>query len=189
MPFTYDTVTIDSVDYDVYEAVAAADTILAADFKRAATWAALTTDQKGQALYSSTWWHEGLRLQGEKTEDDNTYQMPRTGLTDKEGNAVDSATLPAVWLRSVVIRAHDISQDADQQGATSFGDNVKRVKAGSVEVEKFRPVAGLVIPKENLDLIGSFLAGSSRTLPTFGGTTVEADISDADEYDLCEGYS
>lgn len=160
MPFTYPTVTIGAAQYTVMVSLEDADTILAADIGRAAAWAALSTDQKGQALVTGTRKHDRLDWQGEKTEADNDHDFPRTGLKDQEGEDVNSATIPEEVEFSVAYYAADVAAKPSLDGQQTTGSNIKSVEAGSTGVEFFTGTSGTRLPTTNMELVGLWLAGT-----------------------------
>lgn len=116
------TVTINTVEYEGFSTVAAADTFLAADVVRALPWAALSADQKGRALISAT------RLM---------LQLPWC-VTAPDPLVVQSEPVPSVN----AMLAADIAAKPKLFADASGDSNVKSVKAGSAEVEFFSPVDG-----------------------------------------------
>lgn len=114
------TVTIGVTDYPSYENVADADLYLAADVKRAAIWAARSTDDKGRGLVSAT------RL---------LQQISWCG-----GTVPDIDTPPdAVAQAAAMLAADGLAKPALFTSA-SGNSNIKVAKAGSAQVEYFRPV-------------------------------------------------
>lgn len=155
------TVTIGSNDYDVYVSDVEASTYLAADYGRATAWAALTSDQKKMAVVSATRVLDRQRWVGAKTDSDQALAFPRTGLTDADGNAVASDTVPTAVENACAILAADIAADSDLANDPSTASNIKSVKAGSANVEFFRPQSGTKLPTYIMDLIGAFLTAAS----------------------------
>jgi hypothetical protein len=95
-----------------------ADEYLAADISRAAAWALLGTDAKGRALVSAA------RL------------IAR--LNWLAGAAPDYESAPAPIAEANAVLAADLAADPGLSGSLGQESNIKRVKAGSAEVE-FRP--------------------------------------------------
>lgn len=116
------TVTINTVEYEGFSTVAAADTFLAADVVRALPWAALSADQKGRALISAT------RLM---------LQLPWCA-TAPDPLIVQAEPIPSVN----AMLAADIAAKPKLFTDASGDSNIKSVKAGSAEVEFFSPVDG-----------------------------------------------
>lgn len=155
------TVTISGNAYDVYVSDSDATTYLAADFGRASAWAALTDDQRKIAVVSATRLIDRQRWVGAKTDSDQALAFPRTGLTDADGNAVASDTVPTAVENACAILAADIAADSDLANDPSTASNIKSVKAGSSNVEFFRPQSGTKLPSYIMDLLGAFLTAAS----------------------------
>lgn len=184
------TVTINSVTYTIYGTLAGAEERLDAVL-HATNWAAATTTNKSKALYTATQFLERQTWAGEPTADGQALAWPRTGVTDRYGNEVDDATIPADVIAACYELAEILLGDATaSQEATSAADNIKRIKAGSVEVEKWKPVAGGRFPTIVQELVGQYLAGSTASIgiPVLNGSDSDASSFDADDFfDLTEG--
>lgn len=157
------TITLSGNDYDSYVSVADADVYLAADLQYAAIWSTLTTDQKGQALITATRALDELSWLGEKTSSSQALEWPRssTGITTVDDDAVPSDIVSATSLYGVIL-----SSDSTllEQEASS---NIKRIKAGSVELERFSRGPGPIVTKRVLDLVKPYLTSSApRTITT-----------------------
>ncbi len=116
---------------------------------------------------------------------------PRTSVTDRYGDAVDETTIPQGVKDAQAELAYELSQDVALESQTSASDNNKRVKAGSVEVEKFRPVSGARFPHVVQEYLGEFLesaAISGLTGPYASGTDAESSFTDLTPYDPTRGY-
>lgn len=119
------TVTIGGVDYPAFTDVATANTYLAADFARAAKWAARTDDQKGQGIVSATRVLMSLFAQSSCVATPTT-DVPTQPVMDVTAMlAADGLAKPALF--------------ADASG----NSNIKSAKAGSAAVEYFRTDGGL----------------------------------------------
>jgi hypothetical protein len=76
------------------------------------------------------------------TTSNSTLSHPRTNLRDCEDNQVDvNAFAPGIQEATAEL-AFEISQSTDAETQAGVGNNTKRVRAGSAEVEFFRPSAG-----------------------------------------------
>lgn len=172
-------VLINTVSYDSYATVAAADTYLAARLG-AEAWASLAADPvKGQALVSSTRW-----LQRYLTARMDTPPLP----TD--------ASIPSLVVDACIEMAWVVYLDNSAQDSTDQGTENKRVKAGPVEVEFFRPTAGraTTLPKAAQDLVNAYLASVGELAgispPFVSGSDPENTTScfkDRDAYGFDEG--
>lgn len=88
--------------------------------------------------------------------------FPRSGLTDKEGETVSATTVPQAVKDATCELAYEVSQNSDLETSRSQDDNTKRLKAGSVELENFRPQLNQGrFPFPVTELISLFLAASS----------------------------
>jgi len=122
------------VSANSYLTVAEADDILIVNIQNYATWSALTTQQKEFLLIWATktidyyvdWY-------GSKTDEDSALRWPRTGMTDRDGNTIETDEIPQVLKEAVATLAlrQAISDRTGEQGR----DGIRRVKADVVEVE------------------------------------------------------
>lgn len=88
--------------------------------------------------------------------------FPRSGLTDREGETVDALSVPQVVKDATCELAYEISQDPSLETSRNQDDNTKRLKAGSVELENFRPQMNRGrFPFPVTELVGLFLAAST----------------------------
>jgi hypothetical protein len=156
-----ETVTISTNEYTVYESVAFISAYLAADPGRSARWAAFTTDQKSQGAVASTRYIDRQSWAGSKADADQDLAWPRTGVTYPDGTAVASDTVPQQVLDAFCLLACDLVAKPADADKLSTANNNKRVKAGSAEVEKFRPEAGTPLLTAAQALLGQFLGGSA----------------------------
>lgn len=163
------TVTIGSADYDVYAEVADADEYLAADFD-ATLWRDETdSNQKARALVSGTRLLDRQLWPGEKTDEDQPNQWPRTG-TGISGVDEDTVPEPIIDASIVLAKLIHAGSKVDSQPSTQSG-NIKRQRAGSVEVEYFVPVDDPTrLPTEVQEMLAPYLAGSGRSGAVAFGT-------------------
>lgn len=168
------TVTIGGVTHQIYGELAdpstpgvadSADEYHAATFRTAATWAALTTTQRAQCLVEATRMLDRLPWRGTKTSEAQPLQWPRSGVTRRDGTAVSSASVPVEIEQACYELAYEISRDAAavQSAVGVASSNVKRVRAGSAEVEFHRPVVAGELPTIVSGLVGQFRAGAADT--------------------------
>lgn len=190
------TITIATVDYVSYASVAEADAYLAVDPVRSAAWAALSTDQKGQKLVAATRRLDQLNWNGQKTGTDAAQPnaWPRTGLTYPDGTAVPDDEVPQAVEDACCLLAGSIAINAKAAESGSSASNTKRVKAGTAEVEFFRPTAGVPLQDESAWALVKFYTtgGQSASLGqvTYGGLAADS-VFDADQQGglgLTEGY-
>jgi hypothetical protein len=155
------TVTINTVVYDVYADVATADSYYNAstDF---ATWDALTDEEKARGLVSSTRLIDRQKWLGEKTDAEQALAFPRTGLTDCDGTEIDEDTIPDAVIDASILLALDLATGSTVTTSATTEDLTKRLKAGSVEIEKFRADQTTVtrFPLPIMELLGCFMSGN-----------------------------
>lgn len=188
------TITISSVDYTAYASVAEADPYLAVDPVRAATWAALTTDQKGANLVAATRRLDLLVWGGEKAGGDaQDNQFPRSSLSYASGVAVADDEVPQGVENATILLAGSIAIDNTAADAGSSGSNIKSVKAGSAGVEFFRQQTGVPLQDETVYLlIKEFLASSGAVSSSVGnydsGTGATSSFDDLDNWGRYSGF-
>jgi len=166
---TITTITIETVDYTAYASVVQADALLNTDPVRETTWEALSTDEKGKRLVAATRRLNMLNWQGSKTggDDAQTNAFPRTGLTYPDGSAVSTSEVPQEIEDACILLAGTIAISAAKAQAGTSGNEKKRLKAGSAEIEYFRPTKGKALQDESAwALIKYWISGSLTGLTT-----------------------
>lgn len=100
-----------------------------------------------------------------------TASWPRSGVTDKDGLAVDANSVPWQIIRAQELLAFAMTQNPSLESKGTQNSNIESVKAGSVAVEFFAPVvdAGR-FPATIQELIAQFLGGD---LSSSGAAAVE----------------
>lgn len=156
-------------------------------------WGDVPKVEKERALITSQRLLERQTWQGDQTapKPGQALAWPRTGVTDRYGDAVASATPPQAIIDAQVELAFDISQDTDVEEEKDANSNTKKVVADTVEVEFFNPVRnGGRFPSIVQELVGEFLAGAgsgtSVGLQVFG-TDVASRYS-ADDWTVSRGW-
>lgn len=188
------TITIATVDYESYLSVAEGDEYFGGRLGSSA-WTGASTDDKGRALITATRWLDRKIWQGDKTSALQALQFPRTGLTCN-GEDVDSASVPQALLDACAELALLLLNDATAQEKNDSGSNVQRLRAGSAEIEFFRPTLGIsvanggkgIFPDNVMDLVGCFLSGTSGSSAGLvsGNCNVTADKTN--DWTLTGGY-
>lgn len=176
------TITLNSVDYVAFASVAEADAVLAVDPVRGTTWATKTTDEKGALLVAATRRLNLIAWAGSKTNGDSSQPdaFPRTGLTYPDGTAVSTSEVPQAVTDATCLLAGSIAIDSGVANAGSSASNQKRVKAGSAEVEFFRPTAGVPVQDETVwGLIKPFTTSFTSTSTAVGAVTFGGKASDS----------
>lgn len=193
MSFT--TITLNTIDYVSYASVAEADARLAVDPVRSAAWLALTDDAKGINLVAATNRLDYERYSGTKEVNSQENKWPRIGATCNS-TAIPDGDIPLELEKATILLAGTIAITPTASSAGSASSNIKRAKAGSAEVEFFRPTgANFSIAKQSPDvfaLIKCLLEGASSGGPGSGfasGTTGTSSFDNENSPDLNRGYS
>lgn len=170
-----------TVGTNSYITLANANTYMSATLQ-AAVWSALADATKEAALISAARMIDRQAWQGSKTDSGQAMAWPRSGLVDKDGNEVSSASVPQQVIDAQCELALALSQDSSIQSNTSSSQNIKRVQAGSASVEYFRSVAGGRFPTVVQELLGLWLGSNSTGLITSmsSGTDIESFFEDRD---------
>lgn len=170
------------VGTDTYVTVAEADTYFT-NAIHAASWIAASTGLKEQGLATATRMLERQQWVGTRTSPSQTLDWPRTGVTDPEGNPVSSVVVPQFIKDAECELALALIQDPSIQTTSDTSSNTKRLKAGSAEIEYFRPTSGARFPTIIMELIGFYLSSSGAGIAIPFASDLEAQIQIKD-YDL-----
>lgn len=166
------TVTINSVDYPIYGDADGADDYLAA--KIGSTWDDLTETVQSQALVSAT-------------------RLIRSYLKQVTGEDVDPETNTDEALAQADYElAYALSITPALADAVNANGNQKRVKAGTAEVEYFRPTIAGRFPPQVQAFLNAWLADNA---PAASALSVGMNSGDdqcstitGHDYQLTEGY-
>jgi hypothetical protein len=150
-------VTIGTANYAIYGSATDATTYLAARID-AAAWGTSTDTVKAQALVSAT------RLL-------QRYGAAR-GLVRDPAATLD-AILDAELVSATYELAFLVSQDTTIIDTTTTTTNMRKVKAGSAEVEYFRPVRGGRFPASVQVLVNAWLTANGAGANDLSTGTVE----------------
>jgi hypothetical protein len=170
---------------------AEADTYFADSLQNAA-WSAFSDPAKDQALVEATRILERRTWLGTKEVAIQALAFPRLGLTDKYGAALTGAETLALIKIAQFEYALFLSLNPSLVTTNdATGSNVKRLKAGSAEIEYFRAKKGSRFPTAVNETVGCFLvSGAASGLG--GAVTGNADASSFTNYDgnfgTVEGY-
>lgn len=191
------TITIGSDTYSVYALTS--DPVSDADSYHAArigsTWSTATELQKQQSLISATRFIDrAVEWSGTQTSSSQALEWPRDG-AKCDGVAVTDGTVPDDFATAVFEMAQILFTDSTAQDGEGTGSNIKRVKAGSAEVEFFTPTIGAEfstrLPTVVNDLIGCYIDVTTGLSGTSYGTT-DTDgrscFDDDDQFDRSRGY-
>lgn len=180
------TITVDSNNYEVYGDLAAATLYIAGLMTAGAVaWRAKTTNEKSRALLNARLLLDQQAWEGAKTSGAQTLQWPRTGADYADGTPVGTSVIPTEIDQAEYELACFLSADPSVYSADSTGTNVKRLKAGPLEVENFVPTirTGSILPRNVMNLVGQFLLSSDG--PRAGvvsGSDSDSDFTDCDTY-------
>jgi hypothetical protein len=187
------TVTISGINYDVYGTSAGLKSYMAAHMNSSAYDSASSTNRK-KAHVSATRWLDRANWQGQKYDlaTPQALEFPRTGLTDKDGQEVAEDTVPTAVENACYELVLYLLDDETATQSLDQGSNVKRVQAGSAQVEFFKGTAGKYprFPTEAHELIRYFLEGASGlTAPYAPGVDIESQFDSDDGYGLGGGLA
>lgn len=139
-----------------------------ADRIGSSAWTDATDANKDASLVTGTRMLDRQVWAGDKTDAAQPLEFPRTGLTDKDGNDVASDEIPSEILEALYELALILLADSTQAAATSTASSIKRLKAGSAEIEYFKGGKGTTFPSVVQKLIVPFL-GSTGLAAGVGG--------------------
>lgn len=195
MTFTV-SITGASAPVEVYGGLPACEDYLLSMIGDGATaFRALTAggDDRKRLLVAATRYIDRLSWQGTATlAGGTTLQWPRTGVTDPDGTAVDSSTVPAAIVTAVFELVALLAADADVQAAPDSGNNVKKLDADGTSIEFFRPTSATdgtatVLPQVVSQLVGKWLKSASSSFAAASGTSTGSGASSW--FDDCDTLS
>lgn len=161
---------------------------------RAGAWEFLGDDEKSRALITATRLIDKQCLVGDQTDPDQPLHFPATGVLDHEGNEVPDDEVPLGITNAMIELAYELTQNPALESSSNTGSNTKRLKAGSVEIEKFRPgdVLGTKgikrFPAVVQEYLAPFLTKGAGSAQAFGSDQA-SQFDDCDTYGLSEGYA
>lgn len=156
----------------------------------AAALAASTDDQNRALFMASDWLDRALTWSGTPTVTGQPRAWPRDGAscydrTLSDGVVPDELALATFWLAGQIIVDPTIVTQASQ------GSNIKRVKAGSAEVQFFTPTIGsasdIRIPRVAFDYVRCLQGGSSSLAAGSASGTGSSAFCD-DDFERSEGF-
>lgn len=184
---TIETYTINSQEYYAYVEIAEADKYFSLESDN--TWNNLEDEQKSILLVLAARRIDLLRFKSQKSEEDQPLKFPRKQFD-----------LPYDIELANILLADNINSDATQQFVADSNSNIKRVQAGSVEVEFYQSFDVELRDEENSitdPTIRALLAPYLTTgLPTEEviptgcafGTDSESHFTDIDRYHISNPY-
>lgn len=173
MAFSYDTVTIGSEPYTSLLSLEDADNYLAAS-TLFSVWDALEDNAKGRFLVSATRLFDRLLWKGSKADDDNSHSWPRSGISGVADDAI-----PAKIKDAVAEMAVGFANGSTAETSTAQQDNIKRLRADTVEIENFRSTEAAIFrfPLPVQELISEYL-DTPVIAPKSTGTGVKSSFTD-----------
>jgi hypothetical protein len=186
------TVTISGVVYNVYGTLSGAGSMTeyAGGSSNMAAWKAGTADQQAQWMVDAARMMNRQAWQGSTTAAYPSPQVlvwPRTGLTYEDGSAVSSSSIPQRVIDASYELAGLIAENYGVVTQQSDSQLAKRLKAGSAEIEYFRPVTGGRFPTTVMELIGFWLGGKAPSYATAETTGTDEESAFDTPYDLTTG--
>jgi len=182
---------------NVYQDIAAADAYMVNSVRGADNWAALTDTVKSQCLITATRILDRQPWQGTKYQDAPTQvlEWPRSDVYDRKGELVDETAVPDGIKFGNIELAYDLSQDSSLEISGGQGSNIKRLKAGSAELEYFKGTGGpngegsVRFGPEVQEYIGQYLesAFGVETGNAYG-TGGEGSFDDDESYPIVGGF-
>lgn len=183
------TLTIGSIVHSIYALTADplqdAKDHLAGRFGTDA-WDSASANDRKKALVSAQRWLDRQRWAGTPTDvvSPQPLEHPRAGLTDCNGTSVLDSVVAQEIVEAQFELALIVLEDSDAQDAAGQGSNVKRVKAGSAEVEFHRNTVGTSVdtnlPAIAHALVSCFFGGNSLGVPHISGAGT-ASVFDLDD--------
>lgn len=161
---------------------------------RATSWETALDDDKARALITATRLIDKQCLVGDQTDPDQPLHFPATGVVDHEGDEVPDDEVP-LWITYATIElAFELTVNAALESSANTGSNTKRLKAGSVEIEKFRP--GDVLGSKGVkrfptvvqEYLAPFLTKGAGSAEAFGSDQ-QSQFDNCDTYGRSEGYA
>ncbi len=185
------TITINAIVYTVYASRAEVNAYLNVDQVRNTAWNALTDSDevRGPFIVAATRRLDLLTWVGEKTGGSaQENQWPRTNVPLKDGTTQSDSEVPQEVENATALLAGSINLEETTAEAGTSGSNIERVKAGSAEVEFFRPVEGGQLQDQTaFTLVKCFVEGSALSGKATG-TDGESSFCDLDRFGLTEPW-
>lgn len=174
-------ITIGAVAWTVYESSANADAYQLS--RPGTTWPVGSSAAKDASLVAATRWLNEQRWQGVETTPapagPTVLAWPRTGIVDKNGNAIPTNVIPfeIIWgyYELAMALLADPTILSNQYGTAS---NIKRVKGGTAEVTFFRPLGGTRLPTPVADLISQYMDLGSAEATGLASGTIDPNTGD-----------
>jgi hypothetical protein len=126
--------------------------------------------------------------EGAKTSASQPLEWPRTGVYDKNGDAVSSSTIPQAITDATIEQALVFVKDAE--AATSAdGGSVKSLTTEETTVVFANVAKAKQFNSVVMQLIQQFLASGGVGVPVAYGTDETSQFEDDDRYDMDDGLA
>jgi hypothetical protein len=195
---TVTTVTISAINYSVYALVSDPVTEATNYFNgqlspSATAWAAATADNRARALVTAArWLDRAVAWSGTKTSASQPLAWPRDNATCN-GTNLGTNIVPDSIVYAQFELAGLILVDPTIAVGPGTGSNIKRVKAGSAEVEFFTGTLGTSsdtrLPLVAHDLVKCLYGSSGGSGGSFVTGTCEESAFEEDAEELNQGWS
>lgn len=182
-------ITLDAVDYDVYESLENANIYLNGQIL-AEGWRAADDPTKKRALISSTRLIDRQLWKGAKTDEYQVHAFPRTGLIYPVGAEVPSQTVPQELIDAYFEIASIMVDGSDVQTNPVPGENmIQSLSAGSVSISYFRGLVGADsrFPRNIQELLFWWLAGADTSVGNVKSFGTCKKSSFKKDYDFSQG--
>lgn len=183
-------VVISGVTYPIYGEHTTPDATLpeglrsAKQYFKAASHASAWFDADGatqkNALVTTARTFDRQTWQGAETAPPQDLAHPRSGMTDRYGEAVDPDEIHLNIILGSYEYALDLINKANLQDDKSSGSNTKRLKAGSVEIERFKAEKGPRFTTRVNELVGEFLISATAAVVGLATGTCGEPLVDAE---------
>lgn len=159
-----------------------------ADYLNGSAFTGATGTNQDNALILATTDINRENYKGTNNSEVDGFKWPRSGVTDPEGNELDDSVVPRFIEEAVMELALIYLQQSAAQKATETATNIRRVVAGPVEVQFFRPTLSERFPARVQKLLAFYFASSTAGsgLSQAFGTCEESGLED---FNTLEGFS
>lgn len=188
------TVSISGKQFSIYGTLDEANTHFVGSVVRRAAWEALDRNTRLGALVEAARLLDRQRWRGEPTDKatPQPLQFPRTGLTDRDGDAIADDVVPD----DICVAEYELAYllgtgSTDVLDNATTGSNVKRVGAGPAQVEFFQPTRDGTprFPQLVHELVRHLLASSSQLTSVASGTDGSSSFCDLDQHGRNKGFA
>jgi len=154
-------------------------------------WVGEAEDNQNKALNTAYRMIERQDYKGDRTTPGQTQKWPRSGLTDEEGVAVPSGSVPQFVIDAQCEIALALIEGSTIQTGDA-GSNIKELDADGTSITYFRPEAGSRFPLIVDELLGFYLEGSGALdgffYPVANATDTDDNASGISDHSLTGGY-